>query len=52
MEGIDAVVHLGGVPEEDARLRIPTIATSDSDASRPPVPTDRDHLGGRPSVTA
>jgi hypothetical protein len=26
-------------------LRIPTIATSDSDGSRPPVPIDRDQGG-------
>jgi len=25
-------------------LRIPTIATTRSDGSRPPIPTDRDHL--------
>ena len=25
------------------RVRIPTIATSDSDASRPPIPIHRDH---------
>jgi hypothetical protein len=28
-----------------ARLRIPTIVTSRSDGSRPPVPIDRDHFG-------
>jgi len=41
-----AVMSFGGFMGigEDYYLRIPTIATTYSDGSRPPVPIDRDHV--------